>query len=309
MVRLRALIRSLLGLSSDSPVIESWAVVEARSAAASEVPISGRRTVTANGFRVELDLTSQILAIDAPLDETISFNRGVQRGPAEAPLSATLGAIDPTEPVSASVLAQKAKIFDDGLYAAVEVAAQEGAGRHTGKAGLLRSLGRALAGADPSKAGDVQEMLLGAARLGHVAISGVPTAVESRVGRAVERFVADKMRSKPIGFYSWSRQLASIFQQDRMLQGELTGRAGIETLANALQADPSARAAYEGHLRLVARLTNPFAAPDLRRFLEGHSRCPRGGHPILPAIGSARDRVHEKALRCPAHSRGFRPGG
>lgn len=267
MGRFRALIRSALGFASDSDV------VRVRRPSAREFVVPGRRTVTTDRFKIELDLTSQVLAIHAPLDRELPFDRDFERGPAEAPLSATLAATDPMELVSASVLAQKAKIFDDGLYAAVEVAAQEGAGRHSGKAGLLASLGQALARSDPSKVGDVQELLLGAARLGQVTITGVPAEVETRVEEYVETFLADEVRSKPIGFYTWSRQLERIFQQDRMLQGEIVGRAGIETLASALRADSSARAAYERHLRLMSSLTNPFAAPDLRGFLQA---CDRG---------------------------------
>ena len=45
--------------------------------------------------------------------------------------------------VSASVLAQKAKQFDDGLYAAVDLAAQSGAGKFPGKAEMLGRLARA----------------------------------------------------------------------------------------------------------------------------------------------------------------------
>ena len=60
--------------------------------------------------------------------------------------------------VSASVLAQKAKQFDDGLYAAVEEAAQNGAGRFAGESGCLlarlaralRRRGRAIAQATPT---------------------------------------------------------------------------------------------------------------------------------------------------------------
>jgi hypothetical protein len=268
MRRLLAWIRSVFGLASVAPVVEAPAVVGAGRTAVPDLAAPARRTVTGDGFKVDLDLTSQVLAIHAPLDREIRFGPGVERGRAEAPLSATLGTINPMAPVSASVLAQKAKIFDDGLYAAVEVAAQEGAGRHTGKTRLLASLGRALTGADSSEAGDVQGLLLGAARLGGVAVPGVPAQVETRAQRAVEEFLTDEVCSKPIGFYTWSRQLASIFQQDRMLQSELVGRAGIEVLASALQADPSARAVYEGHLRLLSGLTNPFATHDLRGFLK-----------------------------------------
>ena len=169
------------------------------------------RTVTGDGFKVELDLSGQVLAVKAPIDKGVARDFDVEPGPAAAPLSATLCPGGSTALVSASVLAQKAKIFDDGLYAAVEVATQDGAGRHAGKAALLASLGRALAGADPSVAGTAQKLLLGAARLGHVHVKGVPPHVEARAQDAVEAFLADETLSKPIGFYTWSRQLGNIF--------------------------------------------------------------------------------------------------
>jgi hypothetical protein len=181
---------------------------------------------------------------------------------------------------------QKAKIFDDGLYAAVELAAQKGAGRHTGKAGLLASLGRVLARAGTSGAGEVQELLLGAARLGGLAVSEVPDGMKNGVQRAVNLFLGDELRSKPIGFYTWSGELTSIFQQDRMLQSEIRNRAGIETLVGALRADPTARAAYERHLSLISRLTNPLGNPDLRGLLEardcGAADSPQEGIRFFP---------------------------
>jgi hypothetical protein len=268
MQRLRALIRSVLGLAPDSQVAATPADSGARRTAANKFMVPARRTVTVDGFKVELDLSSQVLAVEAPIDLDYHLERG---GSAEAPVSATLGPFDSTVLVSASVLAQKAKMFDDGLYAAVELAAQKGTGRHAGKAALLAALGRELAGADPSVAGSAQELLLGAARLGQVPVKGVPPAVEAAAQRTVEAFLADELRSKPLGFYTWSRQLGSIFQQDRMLQGEIDA-AGITALASALRADPSARATYEAHLRFVSRLTNPVSSPDLRSFLDARDR-------------------------------------
>ena len=267
MKRVGTWIKSALGMS-DATVVES--TTGGGRPAPAEFAVPGRRTVIDQGFKIELDLTSQVLAIEAPPDR--GFWHWSTAGPAEAPLSAALSRIDSTDLVSASVLAQKAKVFDDGLYAAVELAAQEGAGRHPGKLALLASIGRTLAGAARPEANEVQELVLGAARLGNVDVAGVPSAVETRVTRAVEAFLADESRSKPIGFYTWSQQLASIFQQDRMLQSKITDLAGIDVLANALCADAPTRAAYERHLELVSRLTNPFATADLRRYLEARDR-------------------------------------
>ncbi len=255
--------------------LRSWLAREpgagARSTDSSEFAVAGKRTVAADGFTVELDLTSQVLAINLPEHE-YDWRLDYKSGAVEASLSPTLGKSDPGQPVSASVLAQKAKVFDDGLLAAVELATQDGVGRHIGKAGLLKALGRALVGLDPAVAGEVQALLLGAARLGQVAIPAVPAAVEPLVARAIQQFLTDEKRSKPIGFYTWSEQLSRIFQQDRMLQAELKDSAAIETLVGALRADPAVRAAYDALLRLTSRLTNPFAAPDLRSLLAARDR-------------------------------------
>lgn len=265
---MRALIKSLFGLKQ--PSVVTSAAFKAGTAA-NELAVPKTRTVITGGFTVELDLTSQVLAVTAPIDRDFDYRGGFEPGLAEARLRATLGQTNKTNFLSASVLAQKAKIFDDGLYAAVEVAAQNGAGRHAGKASLLSSLGRALVETDPLVAGNAQELLLGAASLGKVPVEPILPSVEPHVRRAVEQFLADEMRSKPISFYTWSEQLRNIFQQDRMLQGEIDA-AGIKAIANALLRDPEARSAYENHLRLVSRLTNPFVKPDLRKVLEAMDR-------------------------------------
>ena len=278
MQRARAFFRSLLGSKAESVVTP--AAVEANTPA-NEFAVPGKRMVTTDRFRVELDLTDQVLAVKAPIDYDFYFfdnEEDFKLGPTEARLKPTLDWTDKTKFLSASVLAQKAKIFDDGLYAAVEIAAQNGLGQHAGKASLLSSLGQALAAMDPLVAQSAQELLLGAASLGHVPVKAIPPGVESQVRHVVEKFLADEVRSKPIGFYTWSKQLRNIFQQDRMLQGEID-TAGIKAIANALKVDPAARRAYESYLRFVSRLTNPFANPDFRRLLEAIDR----GSEAVPA--------------------------
>ena len=269
--RAHAFFRSLLGLEQESVVTPAG--IEADTFA-NEFAIPGKRTVITDGYEVELDLTSQVLAVKAPIDRDFDFDyrEDFKPGSAEARLNATLDWTDTTPFLSASVLAQKAKIFDDGLNAAVEVAAQNGTGQHAGKASLLSSLSRALVETDPLVAQTAQELVLGATSLGLVPLEAIPPSVESHVRRAVEAFLADELRSKPIGFYTWSEQLRNIFQQDRMLQGEIDS-TGIKAIANALRVDPAARGIYESHLRFVSRLTNPFGNPDLRKVLDATDRC------------------------------------
>lgn len=138
--------------------------------------VPGKRTIITAGYKVELDLTDQVLAVTAPIDKGWDHSYRGDNNPrlTEAPLKATLDCTGRTKFLSASVLAQKAKIFDDGLYAAVEVAAQNGIGKHAGKASLLSSLGRSLAAADPLLAHTAQKLVLGAASLGHVPVTIAP---------------------------------------------------------------------------------------------------------------------------------------
>lgn len=228
----------------------------------------GPEVVLERGYRVEVDRAPQVLNLDAP--------------PSSGVAPPTLLAIPPIGEargfVSAALLAQKAKQFDDGLYAAVEVAAEEGAGRFAGKRALFRSVCGALAGAG-SGASEAVELLFGAARLGGLDLAP-PNAFRAGVQRRVGEFLRDDLRSKPISFYTWSPELRAIFQQDRLLQTELEQRGSVDALLAALRRDPKARETYAGCVRLAERLTNPLAWDDLRPLLEG--RPARGKVSFFP---------------------------
>jgi len=226
--------------------------------------IPGKRIVVDDGYTIELDLAGQVLKIDA-----VPYEIGSRSGAfaEEVPVRARIGDLDKCEFVSASVLAQKAKVFDDGLYAAVDIAAQNGAGCFRGKADLLRSVGRYLAEADPIVAGKAQAILLAAAQLGGVSIANVPENVINDFQATIEDFLADELRSKPMGFYAWSEELSRIFRQDRMLQTELKTHEAIKILVEFLRANEATHTVYESYLRLVSRLTNPLAGDDLRKFI------------------------------------------
>src|SRR5579864_2377174 len=159
------------------------------------------REVVDKGYRVELDLTGQVLAIAIPEERHF----GTQSGREEAPISPTLPGLGAQSFVSASMLSMKAKQFDDGLYAAVDLAAQQGAGLLAGKTFLLRSLAQDLAGHGASQPVAV---LFGACRLGQIPVR-VPDSIKGSVESSVSEFLADSVRSKPIGFYTWSKELSA----------------------------------------------------------------------------------------------------
>ena len=227
------------------------------------------REIVAEGLRVQLDLESQVLELSVP--EEKDWAEGPQPGSQEAALTPTLSELTGGEFASASMLAQKAKQFDDGLYAAVDLAAQSGAGDLGGKSHLLASLAARLTerGSEPLE--DAVGLVLAAAKLGNAQLD-LAAELQRQVQSAIDTFLRDELRSKPVGFYTWSDELARIFQQDRLLQTELRGEAGIRQLVEALHADPRARATYEGYLALVSRLTNPLVDPDLRGELAALER-------------------------------------
>jgi hypothetical protein len=219
------------------------------------------REVTEDGWHLRLDVSRQVLHLDVPAgrDEP-------------APLLPRLPG-DETGFVSGALLMLKAKQFDDGLYAAVELAAQSGAGRFAGKAPLLAALADALAGESIGPGGDALALVLGACLLGGVPLR--PLAEAQSAARVLgDAFLADEGRSKPISFYTRSPALAAIFRQDRFLQQELTDPAVVSALAGALERDGQALDTYDAYLRLVAGLTNPFTGAHVRVPLAPVNRVP-----------------------------------
>jgi hypothetical protein len=206
------------------------------------------REVHADDWCVRLDLSGQVLRLEIP--EIIASYKDEPAPPLLPCLPR-----NENEPVSAATLLLKAKQFDDGLYAAVEMAAQHGLGRFPGKASLLRSLASTLATWDVGAAATVYA----ACELGGIA---VPDALKKPVRSIVTGFLDDQLLSKPLGFYTWSEPLKAIFRQDRLLQQPLK-QGPANYLERALKETPGASESYDACLRLNARLTNPPARPGL----------------------------------------------
>jgi hypothetical protein len=216
------------------------------------------RLVEAEGYRIELDLSTQVLALDIPKDigmlewDAAPLDASRPRT-TEAPISPTLEALRPGF-VSASILAQKAKQFDDGLYAAVDLAAQNGAGDFPGKRALLSTLATPLA---TPEIGEAAEVVLAGAQLGGIEVD-LSSGAHEPVTDRIQEFLSKPLLSKPISFYTWSDDLGRIFQQDRMLQSPIEDPSGVERLVRLIHEEGSARQIYEGYLSLIRRLTNPF---------------------------------------------------
>jgi hypothetical protein len=219
------------------------------------------RRVQGSGYTVKLDPSKQLLRLEIPEDRSY----GSRRGQLAAPISPKLQ-VDSDKFISASVLAQKAKTFDDGLVAAVELAADSGLGRLPGKAELISAAAKELNASDLAQAGMPPQVIFAAEQFQSSPMV-VPTSIQSAVKALLEAFQADELRSKPIGLYSWTDRLAAIFRRDRILQSELRGRQGIELLARTLRDNPRIREGYDTHLQLASQMTNQFSGRDLREVV------------------------------------------
>jgi hypothetical protein len=185
--------------------------------------------------------------------------------------------------VSAAMLVHKAKQMDDGLYAAVEIAAQEGVGTKRGKKHLLARVLERWQGGGPARATIEAAALLGGAR------RTPPSALAQALADAL---LADPLRGSPLGFYTWTEDLSRIFRQDRMLQRDLSLDEDVAALAAAIADDAEARAIYERTLGLVERLTNALAWSDLRALF-----APRGAGGVPRKLSFAPpSRAHETDL-------------
>lgn len=149
------------------------------------------------------------------------------------------------------------KPFNDGLYAAVELGAEDGSdGATIDKRGLFRDVLAALVakGSTASAA-----WFAGAGKLAGESPTA-PPEVLSQADTLVATFHGNAFASRPIGFYTWSSELESVFRRDRFLQGwwsPLPFAVAADT-ANALHDWADLRTRYQRALDLYAGMTGPY---------------------------------------------------
>lgn len=170
------------------------------------------------------------------------------------------------------------KPFNDGLYAAIELAVENGSDASlVNKRAILDALletmlARAEAGDDPAWQATV-DLAASLLMVNEEPMLSEDTQVAAL--RAMDDFEQDSFLSTPIGFYTWSDPLRQVFARDRFLQYQLGGdERPFDTafaVAEALRDDENLRLDYERLLRLYAGLTNPsrhFAPTALADFID-----------------------------------------
>jgi len=223
--------------------------------------IVNKNSSAAEELTLKLDLSPQILQLSIPKDSILDAGNSKS----ETRIYPTLkGLLKRNSFVSAAILAIKAKQFDDGLYAAVEIASQEGMTGFLGKQKLLRKIHEALNKMQNTGIGLYPKAFISAAaQLGGQNFMDEP-AVKNKADSIRFDFLKDPLKSKPLGFYTWNHELAQIFQQDRLLQKKL-GVEPASILAKAINlSGPEALNFYRKYMELVEKMTNPFIKSDLR---------------------------------------------
>ncbi len=164
---------------------------------------------------------------------------------------------------SINLIDGKAKQFDDGLYAAIDRAYYSGdPGLGSGIEGHLALIGRMLAVVAPGSA--ASDFL--AAGLSLDARHLLAIALSPNARRMADRFRADEIRSKPIGFYTWDATLGDCFRVLRFFSRPITEPPTVNDLAKVLRDDPDLLARYRKATSFYAGLTNPLEGLSLAEF-------------------------------------------
>ena len=206
-----AFLKFLAAPSALPPLTPGLRKVGALAVTSESYALSGR-AASRESYEISLDTSQQVLELMVP-EDTGYGSRGESRESLEAPLYPSFSEASRGESfTSAAALALKAKQFDDGLYAAVEMAADTGMDRFPGRKSFLLTLLNAVS-ADSDHNAAV--LLTAAARLGE----WIP-----RWGR--------RWPARPRRFKNLSRKRAAL-QTSRVLHLECSAHPGLSARPHA----------------------------------------------------------------------------
>jgi hypothetical protein len=218
-----------------------------------------------------LNASAAVLRLDAPmlrpdadaalLELRPSFSAAIAKAPPGTSVLPSINLID-----------GKAKQFDDGLYAAIDLAYYKGLPpKLEGHVALIKRIHARSAPESPASA------FLGAAL--RIAGEEVNTGQSEQAVAWLEGFDADVKYSKPFGFYTWSDELVRLFRFMRFLQRPLPAEQPrlISGLARAVGSEPKLLDDYRRVNAFYARLTNPLEDLTLadERVKEGKYEGPQ----------------------------------
>jgi hypothetical protein len=193
---------------------------------------------------------------------------------------------------SVSLLDGKAKQFDDGLYAALDRAYYRGLNdRLRGHVQLIRRFYERIGKDSPAAA-----FLAAGLELAGVHVEATDVQAKNDY---LSAFRNDEVASKPIGFYTWNRELADCFRFLRFFQREFTTDLTVpRALVAALEKDAALRADYEKVIAFYAKLTNPYVCRSLLDIDAAPEQVPLATHDAVALLppSTSRETVLFKKL-------------
>jgi hypothetical protein len=160
---------------------------------------------------------------------------------------------------SANLLDGAAKQFDDGLYAAIDLAVYDGEfAIATSLPEFVHQLLNEL-----EKENDARSFLAAALELAGksetVAELGLDNAQHKAKEKYLHDFQRDAVRGKPIGFYTWTPELERLWKVGRFLQHSFDQRdmAVPRAIAGVLRENVKLKEQYTTIVHLYSGLTNP----------------------------------------------------
>ncbi len=237
--------------------------------------VSFQKTEVIDGHELVLDTSTVKIRLEAEpvfVDEPAKadLSRKLFRSHAEAWQAAQ--EVGVTLLPSVSMVQAKCKKLDDGIYAAVELAAEDGIGKiRPGKHELLVQLLTAVNNAPVTTSFGERAASLAVSRIyGAFKNAGYPLEFTST--RLSSRLPDESRR--PVSFYTWNLQLQRIFKRDTALQSvfDLTQPEELAAaclIVKALSDNASLGKSLEATWNLYARLTNPLVriSPEEIRHL------------------------------------------
>ncbi|MBK9974125.1 MAG: hypothetical protein IPP14_05055 [Planctomycetes bacterium] len=161
---------------------------------------------------------------------------------------------------SVNLIGGKAKQFDDGLFAALDLHLV--ANDEEGLRGIEVLVRQMLSECDPR--GQAAAWLWAALEAGKFITPDEATREPAGAREYLRRFELDFAQSGVTGFYEWSAELGNTFRFLRFLQQNLGRRDALsESLLRALRKNPSCVEMYQRMLAFYSRLTNPLVGLNL----------------------------------------------
>ena len=165
---------------------------------------------------------------------------------------------------SANLVDGAAKQFDDGLYAAIDVAVFSGkVPGMTSPVAVVEKVAAAL----PSKS-EAVAFLAAALELAGKQIE-IDPSLENSKSKWRSDFDQNELLSKPIGFYTWNEDLKWIWKFSKFLQHEFVDDKIPNELAAVIRGDAALLSDYQALMRHANNMTNPANCLSLDQLQSG----------------------------------------